>query len=66
MKARLKEIATLMRACFGETNQVFVRAEECSAAAQRLEWELDRTDDDNPAMPGVPFVVENAGSQAAQ
>jgi len=50
VKECLQEIAALMRACFGDTSQLFVRAEECSAAVQRFEWELERIRDDNPTV----------------
>ena len=40
---RLDDIAVLMRVCFGEASQAVVRAEEASAALQRLIWELERT-----------------------
>ncbi len=43
IKARLAEMATLMRACFGDADQVTVRAEEVCAAVERFEWELERT-----------------------
>lgn len=42
IKARLGEMATLMRACFGDAAQVTVRAEEACAAIERFEWELER------------------------
>jgi Trm5-related predicted tRNA methylase len=40
---RLQDIATLMRVCYGEESQAFARAEETTAALQRLKWELERT-----------------------
>jgi hypothetical protein len=40
---RLQDIATLMRVCCGEESQAFARAEETTAALQRLKWELERT-----------------------
>lgn len=40
---RLQDIAILMRFSYGEESQVFARAEETSAALQRLKWELERT-----------------------
>ena len=43
VEGRLQDIAILMRVCFGEEGQVFARAEETSAASQRLKWELERT-----------------------
>ncbi len=46
IKARLGEMAMLMRACFGDAAQVTIRAEEASAAVQRFEWELQRTQQD--------------------
>jgi hypothetical protein len=40
---RLQDIAILMRVCHGEGSQAFARAEETTAALQRLKWELERT-----------------------
>ena len=54
VRETLHEVATLMRACFGDTSQVVIRAEECSAAVQRFEWELERTDHDTPTTARLP------------
>jgi len=40
---RLQDIAILMRVSYGGESQVFARAEETTAALQRLKWELERT-----------------------
>jgi Trm5-related predicted tRNA methylase len=40
---RLQDIAILMRVCYGEKSQAVARADETSAALQRLKWELERT-----------------------
>ena len=51
---RLRDITILMRLCYGDVqagvryrrqkdSQVVVRADEASAALQRLKWELERT-----------------------
>ena len=39
---RLQEIIILMRVTYGEERQPAIRAEETSAALQRLKWELER------------------------
>jgi hypothetical protein len=46
----LQAITTLMKACFGEDSQVAVRSEECSAAVQRFEWELERIERGSPTV----------------
>jgi lipase chaperone LimK len=43
VEERLQDITILMRVCFGNESQAFARAEETSAALQRLKWELERT-----------------------
>ena len=43
VEERLQDIAILMRVCFGEESQAVVRADETTAALQRLKWELERT-----------------------
>ena len=43
VEERLQDIAILMRVCYGEESQAVARAEETSAALQRLKWELERT-----------------------
>ena len=43
VEERLKDIASLMRVCYGEESQAVVRADEAAAALQRLKWELERT-----------------------
>jgi hypothetical protein len=43
VEERLQDIAILMRVCYGEDSQAFARAEETTAALQRLKWELERT-----------------------
>ena len=42
VEERLQDIAILMRVCYGEESQP-ARADETSAALQRLKWELERT-----------------------
>ena len=42
VEERLQEIAILMRVCYGEDSQAVIRADETSAALQRLTWELER------------------------
>ena len=43
VEERLQDIATLMRVCYGEDSQAVIRADETTAALQRLKWELART-----------------------
>ena len=43
VEERLQDIAILMRVCYGEDSQAVIRADETSAALQRLKWELERT-----------------------
>jgi hypothetical protein len=43
VEERLQDIAILMRVCYGEESQAVARAEETTAALQRLKWELERT-----------------------
>jgi len=42
VEERLQDIAILMRVCYGEESQAVARADETSAALQRLKWELER------------------------
>jgi hypothetical protein len=42
VEERLQNIAVLMHACYGDENQVAIRADEVDGALQRLKWELDR------------------------
>ena len=42
IEERLQDIAVLMRVCFGDDSQAVIRADETSAALQRLKWELER------------------------
>jgi hypothetical protein len=44
MEVRASEIHHLMAAGFGEADQRTIRAEELSAAIQRLRWAMERTD----------------------
>lgn len=43
VEERLQDIAILMRISYGEESQAVIRADETSAALQRLKWELERT-----------------------
>ena len=43
VEERLQDIAILMRVCYGEDSQAVIRADETSAALQRLKWALERT-----------------------
>jgi Trm5-related predicted tRNA methylase len=43
VEERLQDIAILMRVCYGEDSQAVIRADETSAALQRLKRELERT-----------------------
>jgi hypothetical protein len=43
VEERLQDIAILMRVCYGEDSQAVIRADETTAALQRLKWELERT-----------------------
>jgi hypothetical protein len=43
IEERLQDIVVLMRVGYGENSQPAIRADETSAALQRLKWELDRT-----------------------
>jgi Trm5-related predicted tRNA methylase len=43
VEERLQDIGILMRVCYGEESQAVARADETSAALQRLKWELERT-----------------------
>ena len=43
VEERLQDIAILMRICYGEDSQAVIRADETSAALQRLRWALERT-----------------------
>lgn len=40
---RLRDIAILMRVCYGEESQAVIRADETAASLQRLRWELERS-----------------------
>jgi Trm5-related predicted tRNA methylase len=40
---RLRDIAILMRVCYGEESQAVIRADETAASLQRLKWELERS-----------------------
>ena len=42
VEERLQDIAILMRICYGEDSQAVIRADETSAALQRLKWALER------------------------
>jgi len=42
VEERLRDITILMRVCYGDDSQVAIRADETSAALQRLKWELKR------------------------
>ena len=41
-RSKVEGIVDLMRTCFGEDADAFVRAQEVGAALQRLEWALER------------------------
>lgn len=43
IEERLQDIAILMRICYGDDSQAVIRADEISAALQRLKWALERT-----------------------
>ena len=43
IEERLQDIAILMRICYGDDSQAVIRADETSAALQRLKWALERT-----------------------
>jgi Trm5-related predicted tRNA methylase len=43
VEERLQDIAILMHVCYGEDSQAVIRADETSAALQRLKRELERT-----------------------
>jgi len=43
VEERLQDIAIFMRICYGEDSQPAIRADETSAALQRLKWALERT-----------------------
>jgi Trm5-related predicted tRNA methylase len=42
VEERLQDIAILMRISYGDDSQAVIRADETSAALQRLKWELER------------------------
>ena len=42
VEERLQNIAIVMHACYGDENQVAIRADEVDGALQRLKWALDR------------------------
>ena len=41
LREKLAEVVSLIRGCYGEKKEPFVRAEETAAALQRLEWVLE-------------------------
>jgi hypothetical protein len=43
MKTRSDEIARLLSAAFGEADRRTIRAEEITAAFERLQWEMQRS-----------------------
>jgi hypothetical protein len=43
IEERLQDIAILMRISYGENSQPVIRADQISAALQRLKWALERT-----------------------
>ena len=43
MNARADELAQLLAAAFGETDQRAIRAKEIDAAFQRLQWAMQRS-----------------------
>ena len=43
VEERLKDIAILMRICYGEDSPPVIRADETAASLQRLKWALERT-----------------------
>lgn len=47
MKERAEEISQLMMAGYGFSDPKAIRAGELNAAIQRLQWELDRTTQNN-------------------
>jgi hypothetical protein len=42
MAQQAEEIAQLLGACYGDSDQRTIRAQECSAALQRLQTEMGR------------------------
>ena len=42
LREKLAEVVSLLRACYGENKEPFIRARETAAALQRLEWVLER------------------------
>ena len=42
VEERLQDISVLIHACYGDENQVAIRADEVGGALQRLKWELAR------------------------
>jgi hypothetical protein len=42
VQEKLEDILTLIRACYGDADDVRIRAEESAAALQRLKWALER------------------------
>jgi hypothetical protein len=44
MKQRAEEISQLMNAGYGDADQRAIRAGELNAAIQRLQWELERSE----------------------
>ena len=43
VEERLRDIAILMRVCYGDESQAVIRADETAASLQRLKWELERS-----------------------
>jgi hypothetical protein len=42
IEEKLQDICVLMHACHGDDSQSAIRADETTAALQRLKWELER------------------------
>ena len=42
VQEKVEDILTLIRACYGDADEVRIRAEESAAALQRLKWALER------------------------
>jgi hypothetical protein len=42
LRDKLAGVVNLLRACYGENKEPFIRAEDTAAALQRLEWVLER------------------------
>ena len=52
MQVRADEMFHLLTAGFGDADQRAIRAEELTAAIQRLQWAMERTDEDHVAAGG--------------